>query len=80
MCLEETTNGQNAVFAYHVAQGSGRESETSTQAAFRSARWTGRPLSGWNVCRRSVTAKRGFELPLHYARDYKIPILHQGVD
>lgn len=33
MCLEETTNGQNAVFAYHVAQGSGRESETSTQSS-----------------------------------------------
>ena len=33
MCLEETMNGRNTVIAYHVAQGSGWECETSLQGS-----------------------------------------------
>ena len=41
------------------------------KAAFRSARWRRTSLSGWNLCRRSVTAKRAFKLPLHSARGFE---------
>lgn len=33
MFLEETGNGLNTVIAYHVAQGSGKERETSLQGS-----------------------------------------------